>query len=304
MIRLALLLALLLTAPAAAETLRVGPGERFTVPSQAARVAQPGDRVVIAPGLYRDCAVWRAPDVTIEAGGGEVVITGPICAQKALFVIAAPRVTVIGLTFRGAAFAGGNAAGIRAEGGDLRIVRSRFEDNQNGILTHHGLPEARLTIEDSVFVGNGALIHECAHGLYAGQWALVAIRRSRFEATRICHHVKSRARATEIEDSAILDTPGNRASYLVDIPNGGDLLLRNTVLRKGPDHGNPTTAVMIGAEGVHHPTTSLRVIGNRFENLMPRGTHFVENRTATPVLVEGNEIRGAVVVLVGPGEVR
>ena len=304
MIRLALLFALL-TGPTAAETLRVGPGERFARPSEAARVAQPGDRVVIAPGVYRDCAVWRAADLTIEAApGGEVVITGPICAWKGLFVIAAPRVTVSGLTFRGAAFEGGNAAGIRAEGGDLRIVRSRFEDNQNGILTRHGMQQYTLTIEDSVFLRNGALIHECAHGLYAGHWALVAIRRTRFEGTRICHHVKSRAARTEIIDSWILDAPPGRASYLVDIPNGGDLLLANTELRKGPDHGNPTAAVMIGAEGVRHPTTSLRVIGNRFENLMPRGTHFIENRTETPVLVEGNEIRGAVVVLVGPGEVR
>ncbi len=299
------LVAVLLAAvPAAAGTLRVGPGERFAMPSEAARAAGPGDRVVIAPGVYRDCAVWRAPGLTIEAAGGEVVITGPICAGKALFVIAAPRVTVRGLTFRGAAFEGGNAAGIRAEGGDLTVLRSRFEDNQNGILTHHRLPEARLVIEESVFVGNGALIHECAHGLYAGTWALVAIRRSRFEGTRICHHVKSRALATEIIDSAILDTPGNRASYLVDIPNGGNLLLANSTLRKGPDHGNPTAAVMLGAEGVRHPTTSLRVIGNRFENLMPRGTNFVENRTGTPVLVEGNTIRGTVVVLAGPGEVR
>ena len=301
----ALLAILLAAAPATAETLRVGPGERFAVPSQAARAAKPGDRVVIAPGVYRDCAVWRATDVTIEAApGGAAVITGPICGNKALFVIAAPRVTVIGLTFRGAAFEGGNAAGIRAEGGDLRIVRSRFEDNQNGILTHHALPAATLRIEDSVFLGNGALLHECAHGLYAGQWALISIHRTRFEGTRICHHVKSRAHATEIVDSEILDTPGNRASYLVDIPNGGNLLLRNTVLRKGPDVGNPTAAVMIGAEGVRHPTTSLRVIGNRFENLMPRTTHFVENRTATPVVVAGNAIQGAVAVLVGPGEVR
>jgi hypothetical protein len=304
MIRLALLFALL-AGPATAETLRVGPGERFAVPSAAARAAKPGDRIVIAPGLYRDCAVWRAPDLTIEAApGGAVVITGPICANKGLFVIAGPRVTVIGLTFRGAEFVGGNAAGIRAEGGDLRIMRSRFEDNQNGILTKHGMQEFTLTIEDSVFLRNGALIHECAHGLYAGHWALVTIRRTRFEGTRICHHVKSRAARTEIIDSEILDAPPGRASYLVDIPNGGNLLLRNTVLRKGPDVGNPTAAVMLGAEGVRHPTTSLRVIGNRFENLMPRGTHFVENRTATPVLVERNEIRGAVVVLVGLGEVR
>ena len=47
-----LLAALLAAAPAAAETLRVGPGERFAVPSAAARAAKPGNRVVIA---------WRLP---------------------------------------------------------------------------------------------------------------------------------------------------------------------------------------------------------------------------------------------------
>ena len=100
---------------------------------------------------------------------------------------------------------------------------------------------------------------------------------------------------TEIEDSAILDTPGNQASYLVDIPNGGDLLLRNSTLRKGPDVGNPVAAVMIGAEGVRHPTTSLRVIGNQFENLMPRSTVFVRNYADVPATLEGNVLRGAII---------
>jgi hypothetical protein len=296
----------LLGASAAARTLEVGPGKRFPVPSAAARAAQPGDRVLIAPGGYRDCAVWRAADLTIEAAGGDVVIFGPVCGDKALFVTAAPRITIIGLTFDGAVATPGNGAGIRAEGGDLAIRRARFTHNQNGILGGPQPPGARLLITDSHFIGNGALEHgrECAHGLYAGGFALVRITRSRFEATRVCHHVKSRAAQTEIIDTEIIDGPDTRTSYLVDVPNGGNLLLANSRLRKGPRATNTTTAVAIGAEGVRHETTSLRIEGNDFANLQPVGTVFVRNWTTVPARLVGNRIAGPVTVLQGPGSAR
>ena len=166
-------------APAGAETLRVGPGERFQLPSQAAAAARPGDTVLIAPAAYRDCASWRVPGLTIAAmGQGAVEISGPVCGDKALFVVAAPDITVSGITFRDAVAPAGNGAGIRAEGGNLRVLRSQFIGNQNGILTASD-PRATLTIEDSRFIGNGALIGDCAHGLYVGHIARVVIRRSR-----------------------------------------------------------------------------------------------------------------------------
>lgn len=300
----ALLLACL-PAFAAAETLRVGPGHRFERPSQAAAVARPGDTVLIAPGRYTDCATWRAPDLRILADGGPVEITGPVCGNKALFVTAAPRIEIVGLTFRGATSYAGNGAGIRAEGGDLVIRRSRFEENENGILSAP-TPGATILIEDSAFLRNGAHREgrDCAHGLYIGTAGALLIRRSRFEATRVCHHVKSRASRTEILDSEILDGPGGRASFLLDIPNGGELLLRGNTLRKGPDSGNPGTAVALGFEGAVLPTPRLRVLDNRFENLMPRGTVFVVNRTTTPAELAGNRFSGTVVPLAGAGSVR
>lgn len=290
--------------PARAATLLVGPGQRYAAPSAAAAAAQPGDRIDIAPGRYRDCAIWRTPDITIAAQpGGPVEIEGPVCSGKALFVTAAPRITVIGVTFRGAVAPDGNGAGIRAEGGDLTIRRSRFIDNQNGILAA-SLPTATLRVEESEFVGNGALIRKCAHGIYANRLALVAIRNSRFTDTRICHHIKSRALRTEIVGSRIIDGETTSSSYLVDIPNGGDLLLAGNTMHKGPLSDNAGTAVAIGAEGVKNPTNRLEIRDNHFVNLMTTPTVFVRNRTDTPAILRGNRLEGAVTALAGPGSVQ
>jgi hypothetical protein len=268
-------------------------------------MAQPGDTVLIAPGRYVDCATWRTPRLRIVADGGPVEITGPICGRKALFVTAAPDIEIIGLTFLGANWIGGNAAGIRAEGGNLTIRASRFEANQNGILTAANAG-ATLLIEDSTFLRNGELLEgrSCAHGVYAGRLGALVIRRSLFEGTRICHHVKSRAARTEITDSRILDTAEGRASYLVDLPNGGELLLRGNTLRKGPNSGNAATAIAIGFEGVSLPTPRLRIEGNRFENLQLLPTIFVANRSETEAELVGNLLSGRVLPLAGPGSVR
>lgn len=297
----------LLPGLAAAETLRVGPGERFGRPSAAALVAQAGDTVLVAPGRYIDCAIWQAPGITIRADGGEAEITGPVCAGKALFVVAAPDVVLEGFAFRGAAAESGNGAGIRAEGPGLTVRRSRFLGNQSGILTLYALPGARLTIEDSAFVENGARIPRgpcTGHALYVGRWSLLQIRRTSFEGTTECHHVKSRAGRTEISETRFRDGDTSGASYLIDLPNGGDLLLVESDLAKGPRTGNPRAAIMIGAEGVTWPTTRLELRHNRFANRQWLPTIFIENRSATPAELTGNRLRGLVLPLLGPGHVR
>ncbi|MDO9498821.1 MAG: hypothetical protein Q7J52_01905 [Falsiroseomonas sp.] len=291
---------------AAGRILRVGPGEPFPLPSAAAAAAREGDRVVIAPGQYRDCAVWRVPRVTIEAApGGEVEIHGPICAGKALFVASAPGLVVAGLTFRGARATEGNGAGIRAEGGDLTVRASRFIDNENGILTHRD-PTAKLLVEDSVFQGNGALRNgrDCAHGIYVGQWARVTIRRSEFRDTQACHHIKSRALRTEILQSFIEDGPQGRSSYLIDIPSGGDLILRGSRLIKGPLTGNPVGAVVIGSERTLNPTRELLIEDNDFENRMTSVTAFVVNRGEVPAVLNGNRLSGPTRPFLGAGRLR
>ena len=297
------LLALLMLAavPARAAVLHVGAGHRFGLPSQAIAAAHPGDTVAIAPGTYRDCAVVRAARLTILGTGPGVVMGGVSCAGKGVLVIDAPGVTVRGLTLRGAAVADGNGAGIRAEGGDLVVAGVRLIDDQNGILDTSG-PTATLRVTDSRFRHDGTCVGAggCAHGLYAGPIARLVVERSRFTDIRSGHAIKSRAAVTVVRGCRIADGQQGTSSYLIDVPNGGDVRITGNRLEKGPLTQNPGTAIAIGEEGVTHPTRRLLVRGNVFRNDIGLGTVFVRNETRTKAVLRDNRFQGGpVVALVG-----
>src|SRR5436305_12750252 len=80
--------------PAASRTLPVGPQRVLKVPSQAATVANDGDRIESDPGTYSDCAIRKASRLAIEATGPGVVITGRACAAKELVINAGNEITV------------------------------------------------------------------------------------------------------------------------------------------------------------------------------------------------------------------
>jgi hypothetical protein len=283
--------------------LDVGPGRPFGLPSAAAAAAQPGDVIRIAPGTYEDCAVWRADGVIIEGEGFERVIIGNrICNGKGAFVIPGNDVTVRGVTLTGARSDDGNGAGIRAEGVNLTVERVRFLHNENGIL-HAGVRLGSLIVRDSVFIGNGSCEKACAHGIYTGPLELLRVERSRFLATREGHHVKSRAFRTEVLGCDIEDGPEGTASYLIDVPNGGAVLLRGNRLSKGPRSDNRSTAISIGAEGVDRPTPEIRIESNVFTLEGSYRAVFVTNFTATPALLSGNSLPATVSPLRGDGRI-
>lgn len=292
---------LLFTPAVSARTLEVGPGKTYAQPSQAAAAARNGDRVTIAPGQYFDCAVWRQSNLIIEgAPNGETVITDKTCQGKAIFVIPGNNVTVRNLTLTRARVPDMNGAGIRAEGRDLLVERVRFIDNQNGILAGDQ-PEGTMTVRDSEFLRNGTCEQDCAHGIYVGQLALLRVERTLFRETRQGHHIKSRAERTEVIGCDIADGPAGTASYLIDVPNGGSVLVRDNRLAKGPKAENRTGAIVIGAEGVDRPTPEIRIEGNQFIAEGEYPTLFVVNHTATPAALKQNQIRGRARALRGDG---
>ncbi len=286
-----------------ARTLEVGEGKAYKLPSLAAAAARDGDVVKIYPGEYFDCATWQATKLVVEGVGAadHVVITDKACNGKALFITSGADVTIRNLTLTRARVPDANGAGIRGEGEMLLVEGVRFINDQNGILS--GFEGSTIIVRDSVFERNGTCEKSCSHGIYVGHSKLLRVERSHFSDTRQGHSIKSRALRTEIISNTIIDGPDGTASYLIDIPNGGSVVVRDNTLEKGQMAENRSTAISIGAEGVTQPTREILIENNIFRNAGSYDTMFVSNFTATEAVVRGNHIEGRAKALRGDGEV-
>ena len=228
--------------PAAARTLEVGFGRTYASPSEAAAAAADGDTVVIAPGSYFDCAIWRANRLTIAGTGGNVQITDRACAGKAAFVVEGDGVTIRGLTFARIRVPDGNGAGIRAEGRDLTVEDSRFVNNQVAILTSGG---GSLRISGCTFSGNGAGTGD--HPLPAvltGPLERLSVSRSVFEDPRGSGHIASSAARTELVGNRLSGEGGEMTRPLVSL-NGSVVLLEGNTFTLSPTSADRPGAVLV-----------------------------------------------------------
>jgi hypothetical protein len=293
------------TAAAAADlphnTYLVGPQRAYKNPSAVAAMVRDGDVVFIDPGEYADCAVWRASNLVIE-GKGNVTIRDKVCEDKGIFVTVGANITIRGIEFAHARSSTKNGAGIRGEGPNLTVENSRFTDNENGILTGAN-PRSRVVIRNSVFTLNGKCDPDCAHGIYIGAVGLLQVTGSTFLQQYVGHHIKSRALRTEIIGNTIKDGPNGTASFSVDVPDGGSLVLRSNVMEKGPRAENYLAAVSIGEESKRNPSGELTIDHNAFVDDNEHQTVFIRNMTTTAAKLVGNKFTGKVTPLSGIGTV-
>lgn len=295
----------LLAQTANAKTLEVGADKAFKALSGAVASAADGDRIVIDGGEYFDCAVVHTNNLVIEGAGGAdaTVLTDKACQGKALLVVTGSNVTIRNMTLTRVRVPDGNGAGIRAEGGGNLLVDSvRFVNNEDGLLAgdHSG---ASITIRNSEFIDNGTCKSSCAHGVYVGAIDLLHIENTKFFQTKEGHHIKTRAARTEIVNCDIKDGERGTSSYLIDVPNGGSLIVRGSKLEKGANSQNHTAAIVIGEEGVKNRTAELSIEGNVFHNDGGFETYFVNNITATEAHLKSNQISGRALPLKGDGDV-
>jgi hypothetical protein len=285
---------------AEAKTLMVGPGQTYKAPSDAIAAAANGDTVKIAAGEYFDCATVRANNVTIAGSGPETVITDKVCGGKALLVIDGGNVTIRDMTLQRARVPDQNGAGIRAEGVNLTIDNVRFLNNENGILSSDEA-DSTIRIVNSTFEKNGKCAAACSHAIYAGHIKLLRVENSHFTETRSGHDIKSRAARTEITGCTIEDGPNGTSSYLVEVPNGGSLIMSDNVMEKGPKAENHSAAIVIGAEGVTQRTDKIDIRNTKFTNDMSVPTILLRNLTATEAAISNTTVKGQVTLLDGDG---
>ncbi|WP_326541262.1 hypothetical protein [Pseudorhodoferax sp.] len=280
--------------PTGAKVWRVGPGEALTRIADAARRARDGDVVEIVAGDYRgDVAVWSQKRLTIRGVGGAARLwaDGRHAEGKGIWVIRGGDFDISNIDFIGARVGDGNGAGIRFEGGTLRVRHCLFWDNQMGLLTA-GAPkaaDATVQIESSEF----AYSHvpgRWGHNLYVGSIASLAVTASYFHHAGVGHLLKSRARVNDIRYNRFTDERGGQASYELDFPNGGEVrLVGNTVQQQqGTENGR---LIAFGEEGYAWPRNTLQMASNTFVNDHPHGGSFVYVAPGAGLVVSANNLR-------------
>jgi Right handed beta helix region len=285
-----------LTLPAFAATLRVGPDQTLSAPSAAARVAAAGDTIEIEPkaGGYYDCAVWGADNLTIEGEGSGAVLTDTTCQGKAIFVVAGNNVTIRNLTFQRARVPDQNGAGIRAEGVNLRIESTRFIDNESGLLAVDQ-PSGSIAVLNSQFVNNGHCeAGRCTAGVQTDGLRLLYIEGCSFRDANEGDDVKSGAELTELVNNQIGDGATRANGYLVELPNGGSLVMRDNRLRRGSSSAERNTAVRIMAGMGAQPVRELEFVHNHLKNDTGAPLLFVSNWTNASAQMKGNAYDGDV----------
>lgn len=262
-------------ASATAQTIRVGPQRPIKSVAEAAKLAKDGDSIEVDGGDYPgDVAVWSQNNLRVRAVGGvaRMIANGVAAEGKAIWVVRAENFRVEGFEFSGATVSDRNGAGIRLEKGSLFVRNCVFRSNENGILTSNN-PHAVLEIENSEFGHNG-FGDGLSHNLYVGAIARLVVSGSYFHHANVGHLLKSRAAFNRIVYSRLTDEPGGRASYELDLPNGGLAYVIGNIIQQGPQTENPHL-ISYGSEGYTWPKNELYLINNTLVDKRPRGGVFL-----------------------------
>lgn len=248
----------------------------------------------IGPGRLADCGVQTAGSISYLAEvPGQSVFDGAACEGKAALVLRGRAARIEGLVFANIRVSDFNGAGIRLEKGNLAVFQSWFRDSQQGILTS-GDPSITVTIDKSTFTRLGTCEGPggCAHSIYIGDVASLAVTRSRFEAGRGGHYVKSRARQVAVLNSSFDDTAGRETNYMIDLPGGASGRIAGNWFVQGQSKENYSAFIAVAAEGRQTSSAGLVVEGNdaRFAPGISRNSTFVANWTDDGVQIGANNL--------------
>lgn len=276
--------------PSGRRILRVGHDREIKSPSAAAKLAKDGDIVLIDAGLYVDTVVWRQSELWIRGAGDRPHLQAPakLAQDKAIWVMSGRNVTVENVEMSGARVPDNNGAGIRAQGQGLTIRAACFHDNENGILSNND-PSNWLVIEFSEFGANGAGDGR-SHNLYVGRVARFEMRHSYSHGARVGHLVKSRALRNVVEYNRLVDDDDGTASYELDLPSGGDALVRGNLISQAASSPN-AGMVSYAAEKKGQAPGRLVMLHNTLLSRRPNPV-FVANRSPSVAIVVGNLFAG------------
>lgn len=239
----------------------------------AINAATSGDTIDVDAGTYVNMYADIKKSVTVQGVGGLAHFSSDqdIPNGKAI-LLTEDRNTIVlnNIEISGARVSDQNGAGIRYQGGLLKVENSYFHDNENGLMGG-GYPAGQLAIVNSVFDHNGQCppAASCSHGVYIGHMAKATITNSTFRNTNTGHHIKSRALETDISNTLEDDgTVPVGASFAIDIPNAGVANITCNEIIKNPNAQN-NPMISYGEEHSPKSVNSLTVTNSLFVNNVP-----------------------------------
>lgn len=264
-------------------------GVSYSSLTAAAKKLKDGSHLRLGAGIYRTALNIHQHDVVIE-GVGHVVFEQAVSDGKAAIVARGDNLMIKNIECRHIKVPSKNGACVRLEGRGLTLEHVYFHSSETALLEtakQHGY----ITIRDSRFENLAA--NARAHSIYLNSASLY-FTDSVILANRNQHSLKSRGPLTIIENSIIaeLSAPGSR---LIDISNGGELIIKGSILQQGPNAVN-NQAIGFGLEGVKHAENSIRLTDNvillerRQSNiLLYTGTHSPAHEITGNLIIGAND---------------
>ena len=248
----------------------------------------------IGNGRHQDCAVQTMGQIAYEAATpGQAVFDGATCEGKAALVLRGTAASVTGLVFTNMRVPDFNGAGIRLEHGNLAVSQAWFRDSQQGILTGAD-PDGSITIDKSTFTHLGTCEGSggCAHSVYIGDYGAATVTRSRFEAGRGGHYLKSRAARIAVLSSSFDDSAGHQTNYMIDLPGGATGRIAGNWFVQGPSKENHSAFIALAAEGKANSSAGLVIEANdaRFAPGVPWPSVFVADWSGDPIQIGANKL--------------
>ncbi|WP_448565143.1 VanZ family protein [Thalassotalea ganghwensis] len=256
--------------------------------SQAFNQAKANDFIKITQGHYRQAGVLRADNVSIIGEAG-VIIFGATKEGKGALVIKGDNTYIEGIECHSIYVPDNNGVCVRLEGKGITLNNVYFHHAQGGFLGSSKGGDIRIENSRFEHLGDGAFYH----GLYSLSPTRLFISNSYFLNTRNGgHEIKTRSKYTEITHSVIASSQ-SRDSRLIDVPNGGSLVLKNNVLIEGVFSENHDL-LSWGVEGITHEPEIVEIEGNTIISDKSRARLINLQRIPKKFRVENNIIVGKI----------
>jgi hypothetical protein len=231
-------------------------GTGFTNISAAVSTLKPGDELLIAEGIYNTPFTINKNDITLT-GVGHVVFQRGVASGKGFILSKGNNLTINNIECRDITVRDGNGACVRQEGVNLTLNHVFFHSSQEGVL-ETASQAGMIRIVNSRFERLG--YNGQAHGVYTNK-ASVYIEQSLFIAAKNQGHaIKVRGKKLTIDKSIIVSLSADD-SRLIDMSNGGELLVVNSLLGQGPNSVNGQV-IGYGLEGMSHQLNTIKLIDN------------------------------------------